>query len=247
MEVREILIANTKTQKRTKLNTNATTLGELKEVMRGADIDFEGMTFTEGISKTQLLEDNTQLPQNLMYKGQTTNNLVILLTNTKKNIASGIFAGDRKTAYSIIKENNLQDKVKDTFGRNFTQVSTAELANFIEQNIEDKVEEKSNEIEVSSEEKESDSAIDETLEQTPSETSSVNRAIHDFISDNIAHDIFNLIYNLTLIGGLNATSLSYLIEATNRLISSEPSEPVSTTDGTITDDDIDDMLNDLDL
>ena len=239
MEVREILIANTKTQKRTKLNTNATTLGELKEVMCGAGIDFEGMTFTEGISKTQLLEDNTQLPQNLMYKGQTTNNLVILLTNTKKNIASGIIAGDRKAAYSIIKKYVLQDKVKETFGRNFTQVSTSELQNFIEKNTEDKVEDKLNEV------------INDASEQPSSEGNiksfSINTAIPDSLADSIAHDIFNLIFNFTVIGGLNATSLSHLIEATNRLVSSKSSEPVSTTDGTITDDDIDDMLNDLDL
>ena len=86
---REILIANTKTQKRSKITTSATTLGELKNDLRAAGIDFSNMTFTEGISKTQLLSDDTQLPQNVMYKGQPTNNLVILLTNTKKNIASG--------------------------------------------------------------------------------------------------------------------------------------------------------------
>lgn len=237
MEVREILIANTKTQKRTKLNTNASTLGELKEVMRGADIDFEGMTFTEGISKTQLLDDNTQLPQNLMYKGQITNNLVILLTNTKKNIASGIIAGDRKVAYSIIKSLDLQDKVKETFGRNFTRVSTSELQNFIEKNTGDKAEKELNE------------AIDEALEQTPSErhqeTEQVNNIASDTAADSIVHDIFNLICNIASIGGLNARSLSYLVEAISRLTPSNSSEPVSTSNCTITNEDIDDMIGDL--
>ena len=104
---REILIANTKTQKRSKVTTSATTLGELKADLRAAGIDYSGMTFTEGISKTQLLDDATQLPQNVMYKGQPTNNLVILLTNTKKNIASG--AMSRKEVYQAIKDNNLQE------------------------------------------------------------------------------------------------------------------------------------------
>ena len=37
---REILIANTKTQKRSKITTSATTLGELKTDLRAAGIDF---------------------------------------------------------------------------------------------------------------------------------------------------------------------------------------------------------------
>lgn len=111
---REILIANTKTQRRSKVTTNATTLGELKSALDAAGIDYSGMTFTEGISKTQLLDNATQLPQNVIYKGQPTNNLVILLTNTKKNIASGIHAADRQAAYSIIKERGLQEEIKET-------------------------------------------------------------------------------------------------------------------------------------
>ena len=63
---REILIANTKTQKRSKVTTSATTLGELKADLRAAGIDYSGMTFTEGISKTQLLDNATQMPQTVM-------------------------------------------------------------------------------------------------------------------------------------------------------------------------------------
>lgn len=126
---REILVANTKTQTRNKVITNATTLGELKAALDREGIDYEGMTFTEGISKTQLLNDDTQLPQNLMYKGQLTNNLVILLTNTKKKIASG--AVSRADAYAIIRNRNLQEAVKSHFGRNFTQVPTSDLIAFV--------------------------------------------------------------------------------------------------------------------
>ena len=107
MENREILVANTRTQRRDKIITNATTLGELKSALTSAGIHVSGRTFTEGISKTQLLDDATQLPQNVMYKGNPTNNLVILLTNTKKNIASGTMS--RQEAYAAIKGDNLQD------------------------------------------------------------------------------------------------------------------------------------------
>lgn len=127
---REILIANTKTQKRSKITTSATTLGELKADLRAAGIDFQNMTFIEGISKTQLLSNDAQLPQNVIYKGQPTNNLVILLTNTKKNIASGALS--RQEIKDIIKRNNLQEAIKNKFGRNYTQVSNKDLELFID-------------------------------------------------------------------------------------------------------------------
>lgn len=132
---REILVANTKTQRRYKLTTSATTLGELKAAMMENDIDYSGLDFTEGITKTQLLDDASLLPANVPYKGSVTNNLVILLTNNKKKIDSGtedVSLTDRAEAYRIIKEHVLQDAVKEEFGRNFTQVPTAALWAFIQ-------------------------------------------------------------------------------------------------------------------
>ena len=135
MENRTIQIANTKTQRRYSINTNATTLGELQDVLTAQGIDFTGMSFTEGISKTQLLTRDSLLPTNVMYKGQPTNNLVMLLTNTTKNIASG--AMSRKDAYDSIKACGMQEAVKERFGRNFTQVSTADLEQFLWENSEE--------------------------------------------------------------------------------------------------------------
>jgi len=122
------MVADTKTQKRYKLTTNATTLGELKQTLAANAIDYSGMSFTEGITKTTLTEDDFALPTNIPYKGKLTNNLVILLTNTRKNISSGM---DRKEAYNLVKSRNLQEEVKDKFGRNFTQVPTASLEEFL--------------------------------------------------------------------------------------------------------------------
>jgi hypothetical protein len=135
MDVREILVANTKTQKRYKVNTDATTLGELKAALNAEGIDYAGMTFTEGISKTQLTSDDSQLPTNVMYKGQPTNNLVMLLTNTTKNIASGAEPLTRKEIYTIIRENNLSDDLKEEFG-NWTIITTEALEDFIRNNYD---------------------------------------------------------------------------------------------------------------
>lgn len=119
---RVIMVADTKTQKKYKITTNASTLGELKQCLTANNINYSGMSFTEGITKTTLEDDNSLLPTNIPYKGTTTNNLVLLLTNTKKNIASGM---DRKEAYGLIKQYHLQDTVKSMYGRNFTQVPTS--------------------------------------------------------------------------------------------------------------------------
>lgn len=136
MENREILVANTKTQRREKVTTNATTLGELKAALDEKGIDYSGMTFTEGITKTRLLDDSSPLPKDVNYKGNVTNNLVILLTNTEKNISSGT-DGTRKEAYEIIRENDLMEGIKEEYSLNYTNVSTEDLWDYISRNVED--------------------------------------------------------------------------------------------------------------
>ena len=138
METRKILVANSKTQQRTELQSAATTLGELKAELTAAGIDYSGMTFTEGFSKTQLLSDDSLLPTNVTHRGQVTNDLVILLTNTTKKIASGMEERSRTAAYSLINSLNEVDKedvkeaIKEEFGRNYTQVTTDDLWAFLD-------------------------------------------------------------------------------------------------------------------
>lgn len=256
---REILIANTKTQKRSKVTTSATTLGELKADLRAAGIDYSGMTFTEGISKTQILDNATQLPQNVMYKGQPTNNLVILLTNTKKNIASGIMS--RKEVYQAIKDNNLQDAVKEEFGRNFTQVPTSDLLVFLAQDgnaevtetLDDKPSDTENNDIITSEVKE---------EETPdTEDEDLPDYVDDIITDTRMNSTVDSLYvHIAMLADEDALSIAdleelsgdidYLIKVAKKekgtsKVEATPKKPVSTSDGSITDNDIDDMLNEL--
>lgn len=255
---REILIANTKTQKRSKITTSATTLGELKADLRAAGIDYSNMTFTEGISKTQLLNDATQLPQNVMYKGQPTNNLVILLTNTKKNISSGSMT--RKEAYQAIKDNNLQDAVKEEFGRNFTQVPTSDLLVFIAQNGVSETTKTLNEepTEVEDEDDVADELKDEEKED-------MNENLPDYIEDIITDLDINtpedsLYAHIAMLVNNDVLSvedledlkddIDYLIKVAKKekgtsKVKTAPKPSVSTSDGSITDNDIDDMLNEL--
>lgn len=249
MDTREILIANTKTQKRSKINSSATTLAELKADLSAAGIDYSDMTFTEGISKTQLLDDATQLPQNVMYKGQTTNNLVILLTNTKKNIASGM--GSRKEAYVIIKAENLQDVVKAVYGKNFTLVSTENLWKLI--NAEDLAcaEKQATENEENYEE------FEEATPYTDNTESSEKYDIceEDVLqTDAVVDSITALVNSLFATGLLGCQEIAKIADSIRDIcpgmdycnpVDAEPQKPVSTSDGTINDDDIDDMINDI--
>jgi hypothetical protein len=129
METRKITIVSTRAQKKYVLETAATTLAELKEAMDAQDIDYSGMTFFEGLTKTELKVDDSQLPHDVEYKGNITNELVIMLTVANKNIKSG---NDRADCYDFIKRNNLQQKVKEVYGKNYTNVSTEELLEFAE-------------------------------------------------------------------------------------------------------------------
>lgn len=262
---REILIANTKTQKRSKITTSATTLGELKADLRAAGINFQNMTFTEGISKTQLLSDDTQLPQNVIYKGQPTNNLVILLTNTKKNIASGALS--RQEIKDIIKHNNLQEAIKNKFGRNYTQVSNKNLELFIDSG---KWCEQKKEAETPKTEGVKTNAKEETTVPSgnASDISNVDNKNNvdneaNVVNENnaskafaIANSLFTHISTLVAKGVLIIPDLHMLEKDIHKLIISKgdivadtlnQAQCVTTPNNLIDDDDIDDIIDDLDL
>lgn len=219
---REILVANTKTQKRSKLITSATTLGELKEAMANEGIDFSGLEFTEGITKTQLLDDASLLPTNIPYKGGFTNNLVILLTNTKKKIDSGndnVTMTDRFEAYNVIKENNLQDAIKEYFGRNFTQVSTANLWEFI------------NDKDMDSDDKNADYDDEDTdMELTPVVV--------------ILADLIEALVEDEVLSEYDVDDLCSLISKDGS-VKKKAYEAISSSDGKITNEDINKMIDSL--
>ena len=125
MEARKITVVSTQTQRKSVITTGAETLAELKSALDEAGINYEGMTFYEGTSRTELKDNASVLPKDVPYKGTITNELVFMLTNTNKKIKSG--AMSRAETYAAIKAHNLQDAVKSKFGKNFTQCSTEDL------------------------------------------------------------------------------------------------------------------------
>lgn len=136
MEARKITVVSTQTQRKSVITTGAETLAELKSALDEAGINYDGMTFYEGTSRTELKDNASVLPKDVPYKGTTTNELVFMLTNTNKKIKSGNMS--RAEAYAAIKANNLQDAVKSKFGKNFTQCSTEDLIGMLAKSVETK-------------------------------------------------------------------------------------------------------------
>lgn len=132
MEARKITVVQTKCQKKSVIMSSATTLGELKADLRANGIDYDGMTFFEGLSKIELKTDVSVLPHDVPYKGQVTNELVFMLTNTNKKIRSGGMS--RLEAYKAIKSMGLQDACAKKFGKNFTMCKTADLVALVQSN-----------------------------------------------------------------------------------------------------------------
>ena len=126
MEARKITIVSTRNQKKSVIMSAATTLAELKADLRQNGIDYDGMTFYEGTSKVELKDDASVLPHDVPYKGQLTNELVFMLTNTNKKIRSGADMS-RADAYAAIKAKGLQEECVKRFGKNFTMCKTADL------------------------------------------------------------------------------------------------------------------------
>ena len=134
MEARNITIVSTQNQNKYVVNTDATTLAELKAALRAQGISYEGMTFYEGLSHTELLTDESILPHDVPYKNSTTNELVFMLTVPNKKIRSGSsLSNARKALYDAIAELGLEDVCISVYAKNFTQCKNSELMSLIEE------------------------------------------------------------------------------------------------------------------
>ena len=131
METRKITIISTKNHSTKVINSAATTLGELKTDLDNAGIGYTDCTFFEGLTKTELKNNDAILPHDVPYKGTITNNLVFMITNASKKIKSG---ADRKSIIAEIKAKNLTEVVKNTYGRNYTNCKTEDLEKILSMN-----------------------------------------------------------------------------------------------------------------
>lgn len=117
----KVIVLSTQNQAKYTLNIQGNTLGEVKSALTEKGVSITGMTFFEGRTKTELLSNESILPENP----------VIRLTKSQKNITSGAETIDSRTAaYTYIKSNDLGEEVSKKYGRNFTQCSNTQLFSF---------------------------------------------------------------------------------------------------------------------
>ena len=134
--MRKITVLVESTQSKHVLQSNATTLGELKDELRDKNISFNpDDVFKEGMSKTVLTTDESILPSNIPWRGEVTNDLIFMITAPQKKIKSGVMT--RAEVYAVIKRLKLQDTISKKMGRNFTQCPTAVLLTFIDETSEE--------------------------------------------------------------------------------------------------------------
>lgn len=137
MEARKILFILSNSLNQKSITSEAETLGALKADMRRAGINYDGMTFYEGRTRTELKDDASVLPVNVPVPAKgtnpatTTNNLVFMLTTANKKIKSGALSPERKNALEEIKAKGLSAAVTAKFDKNATQCKTSDLLAFL--------------------------------------------------------------------------------------------------------------------
>lgn len=132
--MRKITVVSSDTQSKVTFETEANTVADLLNELDARNIAYAGKALFEGIShsaiETSLLDGI--LPHGNTYRGTVTDDLVIMITAGKK-ISSGM---DRAVVYEYIKQHNLKQAIAEHFGKNYTNVSTEDLANFIDAHAE---------------------------------------------------------------------------------------------------------------
>lgn len=137
MEARKILFILSNSSNQKSIMSEAETLGALKADMRRAGINYDGMTFYEGRTRTELKDDASVLPVNVPVPAKgtnpatTTNDLVFMLTTANKKIKSGALSPERKNVLDEIKARGLGAAVTAKFGKNATQCKTPDLLAFL--------------------------------------------------------------------------------------------------------------------
>lgn len=219
METRKILfvLSNSSTQKT--INSGAETLGALKSDMRAANISYEGMTFFEGRTRTELKDDASILPVNIpvsskgTVEASTTNDLVFMLTTQNKKIRSGALGNERTQVMEEIKAKGLNAAVTAKFGKNMTQCKTGDLLQFLADNSITKpvkpVETKKEEV---------------VKEDTSTVTGNINVLISNAVNELAAVKVVKETLNIglkdakDLIGGIPSVIKGLTAEVANKLI-----------------------------
>lgn len=111
------------------------TLGDLIPMIQQNGISTQDKVFYESKSRSQLIDNESVLPANTEDNGK----LIIMVTNAQKKISNGVvFAPGTKRPEinDYIRRNGLATEINEYFGKNWTNVPSADLINYINKGVE---------------------------------------------------------------------------------------------------------------
>ena len=135
------------------IDVECNTLGELKRLLSQKGINYTNMDFIEGVTNTKLLTDDSRIPDNIPFKGKITNNVFINILQKDAKIKSGIDYAELTRTELLSFAKTFAEEILERFGKNFTQVKSADLIVFLEDKDEEAECEDDNEYEEEVEEK----------------------------------------------------------------------------------------------
>ena len=108
------------------------TLGELKALLREKGIDYSDKEFVEGVTNTKLLSDDSRIPTNIPFKGQTTNDVFINILNKDTKIKSGVNYAELSRSELLRVAKPYAKEIEHELSMNYTRAKSADIAAFLE-------------------------------------------------------------------------------------------------------------------
>lgn len=109
------------------------TLGELKTLLREKDIDYSDKEFVEGVTNTKLLSDDSRIPVNIPFKGQTTNDVFINILNKDTKIKSGVNYSELSRGDLLRVAKPYAEEIGVKYNANYTRVKSSDIIAFLEE------------------------------------------------------------------------------------------------------------------
>lgn len=108
------------------------TLGELKTLLREKGIDYSDKEFVEGVTNTKLLSDDSRIPTNIPFKGQTTNDVFINILNKDTKIKSGVNYAELSRGDLLRTAKPYAKEIEHELSMNYTRAKSADIITFLE-------------------------------------------------------------------------------------------------------------------
>ena len=108
------------------------TLGELKTLLHEKGVDYNDKEFVEGVTNTKLIADDSRIPTNIPFKGQTTNDVFINILNKDTKIKSGVNYAELSRSELLRAAKPYAVEIEASLGVNYTRAKSTDIVAFLE-------------------------------------------------------------------------------------------------------------------